>query len=466
MAVKAYPAGEWLPDLAPAQTHLSEATNVFPIANGYAPVSDFSDVTTALDATFTGGGAFIGSDGTASLLSATATDLYRYASNAWSSVLTEATTSRYRFAQFGDNVIYANGGTLGSYDLVAQTAAAIASAPTAYDVATVRDFVVALGVDGDELSVGWSAFNNSASWPMDGTDQSDLQPLLDGGKGIALVGGEYGLILQKNAVRRMTYTGGETIFQIDKISGEVGCMAQGSVANVGRLVFFLSERGFQMCDGEGVTPIGDEKFNRWFFGTYSREQIETMWAAIDPRRSIVMWAMPASPGRIICYNWVLNRASVIEIDVAALFTGFTSNIDLDSIGDVDAISGSLDDPIYAGGNPLLLVVNNSNVIGTLAGDNLAATVTIPNVEPSPGRRSRIRGLRPITDATNATATIRAKMRAGDTDGTVSASVMRSNGKMPIRCNGRYNDVSLTIPAAETWEFVSGIELEYEPGDGR
>jgi hypothetical protein len=53
------------------------------------------------------------------------------------------------------------------------------------------------------------------------------------------------------------------------ISPEVGCMAAGSVCNIGRLIGFLSERGFMMCDGETVTPIGNTKLNDWFFKTYS-----------------------------------------------------------------------------------------------------------------------------------------------------------------------------------------------------
>jgi hypothetical protein len=44
--------------------------------------------------------------------------------------------------------------------------------------------------------------------------------------------------------------------------------------------------------------------------------------------------------------------------------------------------------------------------------------------------------------------------------------MRSNGKMPVRSNGRYNNVSLTIPAGEAWTYVKGVEVEFEAGDGR
>jgi hypothetical protein len=58
------------------------------------------------------------------------------------------------------------------------------------------------------------------------------------------------------------------------------------------------------------------------------------------------------------------------------------------------------------------------------------------------------------------------MRAGDAESIVSAASMRSNGKMPIRANGRYVNLALTIPAGETWSYVQGCEYEFEAGDGR
>jgi hypothetical protein len=44
--------------------------------------------------------------------------------------------------------------------------------------------------------------------------------------------------------------------------------------------------------------------------------------------------------------------------------------------------------------------------------------------------------------------------------------MRSNGKLPIRSNGRYNTLELTIPASHDWSFIEGFELEWEAGDSR
>jgi hypothetical protein len=466
--LKGFAFTEWMPDLAPTN-QCTLAQNVYAIANGYGPVGGFQAVTSALDAAFTGGAAFVGSDGNATLLAATAAKLQKY-SAAWSTVATLATSSRWRFAQFGDQVMFANGGTLGLYDLIAGTTSTPTDAPTAIDVFRVRDFGMVLT---DDNNAQWSQFNNVGVW-TGGTNQADTQPIL-GGQAVAGVGGEYGVILRKNGIDRVSYVGEvgglDVVFQFDEVSAEVGCMAQGSVANHGRLIAFLSERGFQLFDGETVVPIGDEKFNRWFFDTYSRDEIDNIWSAVDPRRTLFMWAMPANPGRIIAYNWTLKKATVLNMDVAALFTGFTSNVSLDAVdalypGGLEAIPISLDDASLAGGNPMLFVVDSTHTIGSLTGDTMEATLRQASIEPAPARRSRVRTARPITDATNASLTIDARMRAGDGEAQVSAAVMRSNGKMPVRANGRYNTLTLTIPAGEVWTYVQGVELEFEAGDGR
>jgi hypothetical protein len=458
--------GEFLPDLAASKSnHLTVANNVRAIANGYGPVGAFQAVTSALSGAFVGGGAFVASDGNATLVAATADDLQKY-SGSWSTVTSLATTQRWQFAQFGDNALFANGGTIGALDLIAGTVSTPTDAPVANDVFRVRDFVMALT---DTNTAQWCQFNNSSVWTT-GVNQADFQPIL-GGQAVRGLGGEDALILRKNGIDLVTYVGGDLVFQFDEISAEIGCMAAGSVAQVGKAAFFLSERGFMMCDRQTVTPIADEKFNRWFFDTYPRAQIDEMWAAIDPRNSLVLWGMPGTPGRIIAYNWVLKRASVIQINFTAIFSAFTANVSIEAVdalypGGLEAIPISLDDASLSGGNPLLLIVDDANTLGALAGSALEATVQMQNVEPSKGRRSRIRNMRPVTDATSASAVISAKLRAGDGQANVTSGAMRDNGKLPIRANGRFNDITLTIPAGEDWTYLQGFELEFEAGDGR
>jgi hypothetical protein len=465
--LKAYPLPEWTPDLS--GNVLTKAANVRAIGNGYAPIKAPQAVTAALDAKFNGGGAFIASDGSSTLLAATGANLKKYTGAAWSNVTALSSTQVVRFAQFGDNILIGNGGPVKSYGLISGAVTNPTDAPDLIDVVQVRDFVMGITTDN---ALQWCQFNNSSVWTT-GTNQADKQPSLWGSLK-RVIGGEYGMALTDHAVLRITYVGVEggfdIIWQIDQISAEVGCMAPGSVCNVGRLIFFLSERGFQMCDGNEVSPIGDEKFNRTFFERFSRADIEGIWAAVDPRNSLVLWVLPGNPGFAIAYNWVLNRATTIEIDASGVFTGYTAGISLDALdaiyGNLDAVPVSLDDPSLAGGNPILLLADSSNVLSALTGSNLEATFRLEDIEPTPGRRSRIRTIRLVSDCVEADATIDARMRLGDSESIRTASTMRSNGKLPMRSNGRYNTLEVTIPAGADWSFIQGCELEFEAGDNR
>lgn len=466
MPRKRIPFGPLLPD-QPPNGQCVLASNVYPIANGYGAVPSFLPITPAL-AGINGGAAFVSSTGLTAFLAGTPAALWRYAGAAWVQQLAEPALTRWRFAQFGDLAIGVNGGAPVKYDLIAGTAAPLAGSPPNADlVATVRDFVVLSGDPGAKLNLSWSGFNNAEQWTPS-LNQSDVQPMPDGGEVMGLTGGEYGIILQRNAVKRMTYVGAPIVFQIDTISANIGCMAKGGVAQAGRLVFFLSERGFQMCDGNDVTAIGAEKIDRTFFSTYSRSDIESgLFAAVDPRRNVVMWSMPGSPGRIWCYSWTLQQWSTIDLDLSLVFSGFTANVSVDGLdalyGNLDAVPVSLDDPSLAGGNPLLLIATRAGVVGNLSGPPMAGQLGLARIELADGR-ARIRTLRPVTDAPQVTATIGAALRADNLPAVETAATMRPNGDLPCRVNAREFTPTLTFAGA--WSYATAVDIEYEAAGRR
>lgn len=464
---KRFAYGEFLPDRPAA---LSGARGAWATADGFRPARAFSSITPALSGIL-GGAAYVGSDGTASLLSGTATNLYRYSGTAWSSVLGSLTATSWRFDQFDDLVIGVNGSAPVKFDLIGGTAAALGGTPPTSDlVATVRDQVFLAGDPSARNVLSISGYLDAEGWTA-GTNQSLSVPFKSGGEIMGLAGGETGLILQKNAIRRATYTGDVTVWQFDEIAHNIGCMAKGSVASDGQLVFFLSEQGFKMTDRNTVIPIGDEKVDRWFFARFSRSDIARITCAIDPRQTIVVWAMPGTPGLLLAYNWTGQRWATLEIDTSLIFSGFTANISLDALdalypSGLDSIPYSLDSSVFAGGNPLLLIATAAGVVGAFSGDNQEAQFTISPTEVEQGRRVRVRSALPLSDAVNATVQIDARARAGDSESATSSSSVRDNGSVPLRANGRFIGIEHTIPAGETWSYAVGIELEYEPEGGR
>jgi hypothetical protein len=463
-----YPA--YLPDQLPRNV-LTTAENVYPVADsGYRAVASYAPVSGALPEAFLGGAAFISSTGTAYLLAGTATTLQQLTGGTWGALLTGLTAiNRWKFAQFGDHVVAVNGSATQDVNLTAGTAAALAGAPVGTGVAVVGDFVVITEADGNNQKVRWSAFNDHTGWTP-AVNQSGFQPMLTGGEVKGIAGGEYGVILQRFRLVRMERTGDATApFQFPEITPNFGCASSGSIAQAGRTIFFFSDRGFvALDDGTALRPIGNEKFDQSFRSSISSDEYETIWSAVDPKRSLVFWGFAGSPGRIWVYNWVLDRATTLSLPNNGFFAGYSSSLTLEQVSaiypDLDTMPYSLDDPRFQGGDPRLYFVGPDNTIGALSGPKLEATLTMGQVELAGEKLSLIRSAWPVTDATSGvTISVTARQRMGDTGATTASGVMQASGRVPLRCKGRYVEIEHKIAAGTDWTFVQGIELEMEAG---
>lgn len=472
MATKRLPFPAYLPDQLPRNV-LTQAINVLPAADGYRPVKALAAISTPLQATFKGGGAFISSTGTTYLIAGTANGLERYSGGGWTTLLAAmSVVDRWRFTQFGDFVVAVNGVDTKQIDLTAGSASDIAGCPTGNGVAVVGDYVVITQADGNKLLVQWSGFNDHTKWTA-GVDQSGFQPMLTGGEVKGIAGGEYGVILQRFRLVRMERTGDDKApFQFPEITTNVGCASSGSIAQSGRTVFFLSDRGFMALeDGQSLRPLGNEKFDQTFRDSVSVDDYEKLWAAVDPKRSLVMWGVPGVPGRIWVYNWVIDRATTIEVPFSGIFAGYESSTSLEGVAGIypnlDTMPYSLDDPRFQGGDPRLYVVDRQNRIGAFSGPNLEATLALGWQAPGDPNVSRLRAVWPMSDA-NTGISIRtdARQQMGDGTGVVTSGVLQRSGRIPMRARGRYLQLTTTIDAGVRWSYIQGIDLETDAGGTR
>lgn len=470
MPRKRLPFPPYLPDQLPREGVLSRATNVLPAVNGYRPVGSITGISDPLAATFKGGFAAISTDGTAYLLAGTANGLERFTGGTWSPLLVAISVAdRWRFAQFGDYVVAVNSIATQQVDLTAGSASAIADAPSGNGVAIVGDYVVITQADGNRLMVQWSGFNDHTKWTP-GVDQSGFQPMLTGGEVKGIAGGEYGVILQRFRLVRMERTGdAKAPFAFSEITNNVGCASAGSIAQSGRTVFFLSDRGFMALeDGQQLRPIGNEKFDQSFRESVASEDYEKLYAAVDPKRSLVMWGVPGVPGRIWIYNWVLDRASTIEVPFSGIFAGYESSLTLEEVGDIypdiDTMPYSLDDPRFSGGDPRLYVVTPNNEVGAFAGPSLEATLTYGWMALADPNVARVRAVWPQGDAVEGvTVTIDARQQIGGPQELRAEGDMQRSGRVPFRMRGKYMQITVTHEAGTRWNYSEGVDVEFEQG---
>ncbi len=461
---------QWAPDAPPfMSTGLQVATNVYPGPFGYRPVPKWVGLTTSLPGECLGAATFTYANNDVTIIAGTATALYRFEyGGGWREIGSNYTIpegGRWRFAQFGELAIATNGvdkmvkiNIRFVRKLRNNVTPLEGGPPTSPILAVVRDFLVAGQINGDVRTLKWSGINNAEHW-IAAANQSDYQIMPSGGQITGILGGEFGLVLQKNRISRMTYVGDNLVFQFDEIANNMGCVSPHSVAQAGSLGFFLSDNGFMMWDGAQLKPIGFERVDRTFLASYSKVGWENMSTAVDTRNNIVSWAMG---DRIFCYNWALDRWSVIAQPVNIVFSGFAREMSLEEVAvmfpDIDLMEPSLDSHFFEEGSPVFFVIDNNDRLGFFGGAPMEATFETGDIEFVAGRETRVSQIRPLTDALTTTMTVEAKDRHGETPRSTDYSFVTNTGSMPIRERGRFLRFRQTLAEGATWTYAQGVDV--------
>lgn len=459
----------WLPDQLELGNVLTIADNVLAFQTGYGPVGSFSAVSSTLGDDFKGGASFISTGGAAYLLAGGSSSLRRLTAGMWTSVVSGlSVTGRWKFVQVGNYAVAVNGSNdTRQVDLATATQSIVTDAPGGVDIAVVGGHVFIAQPDGAQLDVAWSALNDREGWTP-GVDQSGQETMLTGGEVMGLAGGEYGVVLQRERLVRIDLTGeADTPVSFNEITTNYGCASTASIVQAGRSVFFLSDRGFMTLeDGQALRPIGNEKFDRHFRDTVQRGDWEKLWTAVDPRRTLVMWGIPGSPGRVWVYNWALDRATSMVLPFEGFFSGYENSISLEELDalfpdGLESIPYSLDDPRFEGGTPSLYFVQD-NAVGLLAGPPLEAKLEQGTFAAGDGMRFRLRGVWPEINATSGvTARFEGRQRMGDTADEASNGNMQESGRIPLRVTGKYFVPRFTVAAGTDWSIFTGYQVEGE-----
>jgi hypothetical protein len=459
--------GEWLPDQPGVVGAVTEVVNCYPVTNGYAPFKGEANLSDEAGAELLL--TFAGKFGTSiTLFAGSASNLYKFsASDLDLDPLTTTGYSNIEFwdvTQFGQKMIAANGSdNLQSYDLVlgTQFVDLDAAAPAAKFVTVVRDFVVAANSSGEESTVYWSDINDETDWTPGAASQSDSQLLPDGGSIVGLAGGEYGLVFLERAVYRMSYVGSPFFFQFDAISRSLGCISSGSVCQYGGFTYFLADDGFYVCDGQTLKNIGEEKVNRYFFDIASKIDLRLkMSSAVDPIRKLAMWCTPLQSGGfgIFVYSIPLNRWSYIETtatSIASVLTATTTLEDLDNYSaSLDALTVSLDDPQWAGGNLLLAGTSGQRII-TFGSTNKEASISSGDIDIG---RSTIMLAKPIVDGGSANVSVASRDLLADQIEYGNSVPADAENRVSLRSNGDYHRLKLS-PTGTNWKTAVGMEIE-------
>lgn len=490
-ADKVVPWGEWLPDLPPLNNPgLTEAKNVVPVDGTYKPYLCLNG-TGAMPGRPIGAISTLNTAGAGYFYAGSQTNLYVRNGASWtqknSTGFTTADTGYWQFAQFDDLVIGTNYAevpqalTVGSGSNFADLAVT-GTAPYARCLGVVGRFVVL----GDTNLAGvtpngvqWCAIDDPQNWPTPGT--AGAQSVQAGeqflniayGPVTAIAGGqEYGLVFQRQGITRMSYVGGNVVFQFDVIERNRGALFPNAVVQIGRLTYFISGDGFYVTDGVDVKPIGDKKVDNYFADNIDTRYKQHVRGAVDYANKCIYWVYTSKtsrifaggPDSILIYNYAEGRWSRAEDPTWGVYNGLTSSISLDDLdtyfSSIDLATPSLDSASWSGGNNTLIGFTSIYQLATFSGEAFPSIIDGGEVEIVPGRLVRVQGVKPLVIGDSPTITV-----ALGTRDSLSSPVTYTNERTPnartgfadFRTEARYHRTRVTISGG----FESALGTEYQ-----
>ena len=475
------PFGEWLPDQPDhGKQGANVATNVYHAANTYKRFPSlvaYSSNTTSTDSK--GAGSFRDNSNTVYNFVATRTNLYQLTSGAFTSRKASLTGDHddfWTFTQFGEYVIASNGVDAAQYYLMGTSTnfanlTAIQTAGTApvFRVSgVVRDFLVVGNITNATNRIQWSGINDITVWSGKQSDSQDLPG--SGGQVVAITSGEVGYVFRQNQIIRMDYVGGAVVFRLSVISPNRGAVYGRTVCQDNRQIFFYAEDGFYQINGDQIVPIGVEKVNRFFDLNLNKAYADRICAAVDPFNQLAMWLFPSTSNasnttgicdKIIIYNYATKKWSLADASASTIFSQFVGAYTVELMDilsqNLENINAALDTDFWSGGQVLLGGIDSDYKAAIFSGTDNECEVETAEIEPFPGMRANITGVRPIVDAT-ATLTVKARERLADTESETSSVSMRDSGINPVRKSGRYIRANVKVPSGTTFTHAQGIDL--------
>lgn len=494
------PIPEFAPDQPDVPSSTSDAVfNVVPAsAQSYGPMPSHLPFSTALDARCQGAISVADNAGNVSVHAGDMTKLYRLNASSTtpadvSKVGGYSTPSNgwWHYAQFGNRVIatnsndapqsYIEGSSTKFADLIST---GVTSLKATY-VAAVRDFIVFGKTTDDTFGncpqrVWWTAINDPTNVPTPGTiaaanAMSDFQDNVGTHGALKGIAGNLGTsdagLFYERAVYRMVWAGEPYIFDFFPAEGARGLLCDGGLTQYGPIAYYTGEDGFYAFDGSSSRPLGKGKVDKFFHDDLLPSYVNRVCSTVDPKRGLVMWAYPGIgaidgiPNRLLLYSPYFDKFTATELgaqQISSLVRGATFNKtleQLDAIGSLDSLPFTMDSDVYAGGRAVMAGFDVDNKFGYFDGANLAPRIETADFEPIAGYTSLLTRARPLADSVNVTVSAAARTRIQDAVTYNAPSLLETDGTVSLRSLGKYHRLKTEIPAGDTWNHISGIDIE-------
>jgi len=401
------------------------------------------------------------------------TKLYEAGASTWADVsrvaaYTMNSTQRWRFAQFGNVSLAANGADTIQASVSTGPFSCVAGAPAAAIVETVGSFVFGANIVNNTNMVQWAGINNYTSWTASVATQagSDILTATGGPITAAKRFGNSIVVYKKNSMYLGVYAGPPTIWQIssNQIPGNVGAMSQESVVNIGTPEnpkhIFMGEDNFYLYDGSKPIPIGTNRVKNTVFSSLLQSRYYACAALHDRVNNVVYFYYPVAdsvfPDHCVVYNYRTDKWGVDDRQIQVPFEYVSPGITYDSLGGYYSTYDSLPSLPYDlaflnSAQPLPGIFDTTNSVKTLTGaaGNTSITTGDHGDDFEVSTLARVKP-RYLTAPSSATMTNYYKMAEGDPL-TMDVTTSMSSGKFDVLRDARWHRAMISMTG--DWEMA-------------
>lgn len=468
--------GEWLPDLPELNNPgLTEALNVLPADGSYRSFQTFDTSFTqgSLPADVVGAFSTYQPANAVAVFAGTRTRLYKNSgptssfSDLSSATYSTATDGYWSWEQYENLIIACNGVdspqhvTINSSSSFSVLGSSVGTAPAARCIGRIGQFIMLGNVpSASGAYVRWCGIDNPLSWPTPGSStavaqQSGEQYFAEGDGEVMSIssGDQFAIVFQRHAITRVTYVGGDVVFQFDNINSGRGVWYPNATVQVGGVTYFIAQDGFYRTNGVQVDPIGVGKIDRWFRANVEASFAHRVYGAADLNQNLIYWAFPESgssdgtPTHLLIYSLSENRFTHAEQPLNALVSG----------------PPSVTLPYDESFGTWVKGFSTANALGYFSGDPGTAVLTTGEFEGTPGGRTFLQGVKPFVTGTSPAVTVAIGTRNSQGESvtyTAERTATARTGFADFRSEARFHRARVTIVGA--FDRAIGVQVQTVP----
>ena len=403
-----FPIGAgWLPDLPPTDIlkagGLVVAKNILPVAGGYAPVFDKATYNASAASGTALNGVYVQDvDSLYYNFLGTTTKLYRFTASLMTDISKLATTytgTSWNFSEYNKWLVATNFAENPQVlkGLTVANCVDLGGSPPKAKFCLTNNTHLILGNINDGTAkpkdVRWSARGNCEDWTpsaLTGAGFQELTDMLGVITGIGALGDSFA-ITSENSVSVGYYVGGADTysFKINAIRG-TGCYFSQSFISIGTDTFFWGKDSIYRYNGVDIEDIG-VLIKKTVMPNISMTYSHRISVAHDRINGLIIWLYPTlasagAPDRMLVYNYIEKRWSIIGMSGDALFVAVSGGILADGLALtlIDSL-GVLIDSSYWLANAIqpMIVDNADSKVKTFSGPMLEMEIETGEISDLP-----------------------------------------------------------------------------------